>query len=57
MWRELERSLDKFLATNPSREDLIAWLRSQLSARILHEDMPQLDVDDLTALIRSTPIE
>ena len=56
MWRRFEYCFDRFLATNPSREDLVDWLRSQLTARILHEEM-QIDIDDLTALIRSTPTE
>lgn len=56
MWRTFERDLENFLATEPSREALVSWIRNQLTARILYEET-HLAQDELVALIRTTPIE
>lgn len=56
-FRRLEAKLERFVAReNPSRDELLDFIRLELTLRVLVTEMHDLSGDELAAMINATPI-
>lgn len=55
--KRLEAKLERFIAReNPSRDELLDFIRTELTLRVLVTELHDLDGDELAAMINATPI-